>query len=82
MFAEPPGPVHVNVKVLVGAASAALLADPEGARLPVHAPLALQAVALTDDQVNAVLAPLATAVGVAVSVSVGADVAFSTTVTD
>ena len=82
VFAEPPGPVHVNVKVLVVAVSAALLAEPAVARLPLHAPLAVQAVALRDDHVNAVVAPLATVVGIAVSVTVGVGVAFTITDTD
>ena len=74
-LADPPGPLHVNMKVLSGAVSAPVLADPEVGRLPLHAPLAVHEVASADDQVRfGATAGLGTLVGLAVSVTVGAGV--------
>jgi len=82
-LAEPPAPVHISVKVFVDAVSAPVLADPEVARLPVHAPLATQLVAFVEDHVSVALAPLATEVGLAVIDTVGAGTDVVTdTVTD
>lgn len=67
----PPGPVQFRVNVL-SAASAELVSVPEVALVPVHAPDAAQDVALVADQVNDVVAPLATETGVAVNVTTGA----------
>ncbi len=72
--AEPPAPVQVRVNVLLGAVSAPVLAEPEVARLPLQAPLALQLVASLDDQVRFELPPLVTEVGLALSETVGAGV--------
>jgi hypothetical protein len=57
---------------LVVAVSAAVLVEPLVASDPLQPPEALQAVAFVDDQVNADLAPLATVLGLAVKVTVGA----------
>ena len=67
-----PSPVQLSVKVLLAAVSAPVLADPAVARLPDHAPLAVHEVAFVEDQVSELLPPLATLVGLAVSVTVGA----------
>lgn len=50
--------------------------------MPVHAPLATHDVALSDDHVNTVVAPLVTVVGLADSVTVGAAAPLTVTVTD
>ena len=74
LLSDPPlAPAQVKVKVLVAELSAALVSEPAVARLPLQAPLAVHEVVLRDDQVSTVLAPLVTVVGVAVSVTVGAD---------
>ena len=72
LFAVPPLPVQVSVNVLLAAVSAPVLEEPLVARLPDHAPEAVQLVALVDDQVRVEDSPLATLVGFAVSVTVGA----------
>lgn len=69
--AVPPVPVQVTPKV-VFALSAPLVFDPLVARLPVQPPVAVQAVALADDQVRVVLAPFFTVLGLAVTITVGA----------
>lgn len=68
---DPPGPVHVSVNVLMAAVSGPVLAEPAVARAPPQAPLALHVVALVDDQVSSELPPYATAVGLALSDTVG-----------
>jgi hypothetical protein len=55
----------------VAAVSAPVLWVPLVANVPVHAPDAVQAVALVELHVNAEAAPLVTAVGFAVNVAVG-----------
>ena len=72
--AVPPAPVQASVNTFVAAVSAALCALPAVACEPFQAPLAVQAVASADDQVKVVVAPLATDVGFADSLSVGAGV--------
>jgi hypothetical protein len=52
--------------------SAPVEAVPDVALLPVHAPLAVQLVAFVDDHVSVLALPLATPVGLALSVTVGA----------
>ena len=70
LLAEPPVPVQVSAKLVV-AVSAPVLADPAVARLPDHAPDAVQLVALVDDHVSELPPPLDTPVGLAVIVTVG-----------
>ena len=74
-FAEPPAPVHRKVKTLLAAVNAAVFAEPETARVPDHAPLAVQEVAFVEDQVRVEVPPLVTVLGLAVSVTVGGGVA-------
>ena len=69
---EPPAPEHASVKTFVVAVSAALVSEPEVGRLPLHAPLAVHAVAFAAFHVSVERAPDATVVGLAVSDSVGA----------
>ena len=71
LLAEPPVPVQVNVKVLLAADNAALLAEPEVSWAPDHAPLAMQESALVDDQVRFDIPPLGTLSGMAVSATSG-----------
>ena len=79
----PPSPVQARVNVLLAAVSAPVLAEPAVARLPDQAPLAAHDVALVEDHVNELLPPLATLVGLAVKVTVGAGTELATvTVTD
>jgi hypothetical protein len=69
-LALPPEPVQVRENVLE-LVNAPLDWLPEVALLPVHAPDAVQEVALVDDQVSVEDAPLATEVGFAASETVG-----------
>ncbi len=78
----PPAPVQLKLNILLAAVSAPLLTVPEVARLPDHAPLAVQPVAPVEDQVSAELPPLATLVGFAPNVTVGATGAATETVAD
>jgi hypothetical protein len=71
--ALPPGPVHVNPK-LVLAVSSAVAWEPLAARVPLHPPEATQEVALLEDQVRIDVPPLLTVVGLALSVTEGAGV--------
>jgi len=71
--AVPPAPVQVKV-YLVAAVSAAVLCEPLSASVPLQPPEALHEVALLEDQVSFDAAPLATVLGVALSVTEGADV--------
>lgn len=66
----PPGPVHVNVKLVV-VARGPVLAVPLAARVPLQPPVAVQAVAFAELQINEAALPAATAAGLAVSVAVG-----------
>ena len=66
----PPGPVQVSVKLVV-AESAPLDWLPAVGKAPLQPPDAKQDVALADDQVRMLLAPLATARGEANSVTTG-----------
>jgi hypothetical protein len=79
--AVPPAPVQVSVNVVV-AASPDRASEPVRVLLPVHPPDAVQAVALTDDQFSVAEPPLATVVGVAVSVTEGAASCVTVTFTD
>jgi hypothetical protein len=69
--AEPPAPVQVSVYLVV-AASAAVFCEPLVVSAPLQPPEAAQEVALFEDQVNVDVAPLATVLGLALSVTVGA----------
>jgi hypothetical protein len=71
LLALPPLPLQLSVNVLLAAVSAPVLTEPLVARLPDHAPEAVQLVALVDDHVSELLLPLDTLVGFAVSVTVG-----------
>jgi hypothetical protein len=57
---------------LVVAASAAVFCEPLMASEPLQPPEAAQAVALVEDQLNIDVAPLATVLGLALNVTVGA----------
>ena len=70
---EPPAPVQVKVKLLLEFVSGAVLAEPEVARVPLQAPVAVQEVASVDDQLRLAAAPLATLVGLALRLTVGGD---------
>ena len=69
----PPAPVQLSVNEVL-ALNAPVLALPETGFEPLHPPDAVQEVALVDVHVNVLLAPLATDVGDADSVTVGAGV--------
>jgi hypothetical protein len=69
--AEPPAPVHVRVYLVV-AVSAAVFWEPLVASEPLQPPDAAQEVALVEDQVKVEVAPLATVLGLALKVTVGA----------
>jgi len=69
----PPAPVQASAKVLLGLVSAPVLTLPEVERGPLHAPLAVQFVALVDDQLIVALPPVSTLVGLAEIDTVGAD---------
>lgn len=71
--AEPPVPVHVSVYLAV-AVSAAVFCEPLAASVPLQLPEAAQVVALVADHVKVEEAPLATVLGLALSVTVGAGV--------
>jgi antitoxin component HigA of HigAB toxin-antitoxin module len=75
--ALPPVPVHASPKVEL-AVSAPVDCEPLVALLPDQAPEAVQEVALVADQVNVELAPLATVLGAALKVTVGAAVVTET----
>jgi hypothetical protein len=71
--AEPPAPVQVKVN-LVALVSAAVVIEPLVASEPLQPPDAAQVVALVEDQLNVAVPPLATVLGLALSVTVGAGV--------
>ena len=71
-MAVPPGPVQASAKLLLAFVSGPVLALPEVGRLPPQAPLALQLVALVDDQLSVALLPLSTTFGLALRAIVGA----------
>jgi hypothetical protein len=77
--ADPPAPVQVAV-YFVAALSAVVDCEPLGAIVPLQPPDATQDVALVEDQVNIELPPLATVVGLAISMTVGAGVVTVTVV--
>ena len=79
--AVPPAPVQVSVYVVV-AAIPVRASEPLRALVPVQPPDAVQLAALVDDQFRVVEPPLATVVGVAVSVTEGADGCVTVTFTD
>lgn len=66
----PPAPVHASANVVL-LVRFGIVAEPEVARFPDQPPLAVQLVALVDDQFSVVEPLNATEVGVAVSVTVG-----------
>jgi len=70
----PPAPVQVMVNV-VAALSAPVDLEPLVASVPDHSPEAAQEVALADDQVNVELAPVETLEGLALSATVGGELA-------
>jgi len=70
----PPAPVQVTVNV-VAALSAPVDLEPLVASVPDHAPEAVQEVASVDDQVNVELAPGETLQVLALSVTVGGELA-------
>jgi hypothetical protein len=72
--ALPPVPVQLKVYVAL-AVSAPVACEPLVAMLPDHPPEAVQAVAFVADQLKVELPPLATVLGLAVKVTVGAGVA-------
>ena len=67
----PPAPVHCRLYVAV-AVRLVRFSEPDVAREPLHAPEAVQLVAFVEDQVSCELPPLATVVGFALIVAVGA----------
>ena len=69
----PPAPVHVSVKVRLLVIPAIVQPFEASGREPLHDPDAVQLVAFVLDQRSCVLPPLATLVGFALNVSVGAD---------
>ena len=70
--AVPPAPVQLSVYVLVPTVvSVPVEVDPEVFCAPVHAPVAVQLVALVDDQVSVLAFPDTTVVGLAARVTVG-----------
>ena len=71
--AEPPVPVHVSVYLAV-AVRAAVFCEPLAGSAPLQPPVAAQEVALLEDHVKVEAAPLATVLGLAVRVTVGAGV--------
>jgi hypothetical protein len=78
--AEPPAPVHVSV-YLVALVNAEVAWEPFIAMLPLHPPEAAHAVAFVEDQDSIEVAPLATVLGLALSVTAGAG-AVTVTVAD
>src|SRR4051812_15204641 len=72
--AVPPAPLQLNVKLVV-VVSAAVLWLPAVAFVPLQPPDAVHDVALREVHVSVLAAPLATMVGAADSVTVGAGVA-------
>jgi hypothetical protein len=78
--AEPPAPVQVNVN-FVAAVRFPVLRLPLTLCAPLQPPEAAQEVAFVEDHVRVAAAPLATVVGLAASVTVGAG-AFTVTVAD
>jgi hypothetical protein len=73
-LALPPAPVQVRVNSSVPAIAGVSFAVPDSASPPLHAPLAVHAVALVDDQLRAADAPTVTDVGLTAIVTVGAGV--------
>ena len=67
----PPGPVQVRLNVPF-AVSAPVDVEPEAARLPLQAPLALQVSALAVDQVSVVASPESMDVSAVLNDRVGA----------
>ena len=69
--ADPPLPVQVMVYLVV-AVSAAVVVEPLVASVPLQPPEAVQLVALLEDQLRVELPPLATVLGLALILTVGA----------
>ena len=70
----PPAPEHLSVKVRLLVILPIVQPFEASGRAPLHDPDAVQLVACVLDQRSCVLPPLATVVGFALNVSVGADV--------
>ena len=79
-LALPPAPVQVNAKLVV-AVNAAVVCVPLVALVPLQPPEAVQPVALVELHAKAGASPLATEVGLAVRVTVGAGGGGDVTVT-
>lgn len=79
-LALPPAPVHVRVNTSEPAIVGVSLAMPDTASSPLHAPLAVHALAFVDDQVRAADVPTVTDVGLTVIITVGAGVTGARTV--
>ncbi len=71
--ADPPAPVQVSVYLVV-AVSVAVCCEPLAASEPLQPPEAAQEVALVEDQLKVDVPPLATVLGLALSVTLGAGV--------
>jgi hypothetical protein len=80
-WALPPAPVQVRVNTWEPAAVGVSLAVPDAASVPLHAPLAVHAVALVEDHVSVAASPTVTEVGLTARVTVGAGVTAAVTVT-
>jgi hypothetical protein len=80
-LALPPAPVQVRVNTCDPAAVGFSVAVPDTASVPVHAPLAVQAVALVEDHVSVAASPTVTETGLTAMVTVGAGVTAAVTVT-
>ena len=78
--AEPPLPLQVRVN-LVEAVRVAVACDPSVPCAPLHPPDAVQVEALLDDQLSVDFAPLFTALGLALRLTVGGE-AVTVTVAD
>ena len=76
-LALPPAPEQVNVYVSVPAAVGVSVAVPLVGSVPLHAPLAVQAVALVEDQVSVALPPSVMVAGSTARVTVGAGAALT-----
>ena len=78
-FAEPPLPVQVNTKLTEPLALGVTLCVPLTASLPVQPFVAVQALALVEDQVRVALLPRTMLVGATLIVTVGAGGAVTVT---
>jgi hypothetical protein len=81
-LALPPGPVQVSMYVSVPATLGETVRLPDVACVPLHAPLAMQELALLLDQVSVALLPTAIEEGFTPIVTVGDGVGDVTTLND